>query len=123
MGIFVLVAPPSLTAGANKISSQASNKPDNSKKGNSSGKPSEQHYFRIPFLRPNEQNRDTNGEHKKKGWWYAHFDGKILLSSYSLSIKSIILSLLDKWIARQMEIHPDRKPVLLVAGKDFLFIN
>jgi hypothetical protein len=23
---------------------------------------------------------------------------------------------IDKWIARQMEIHPERKPVLLVAG-------
>ncbi|CAF2405980.1 unnamed protein product [Rotaria sp. Silwood2] len=63
-----------------------------------SGKPSEQRYFRIPFVRPNEQNRDNSGEHKKKGWWYAHFD--------------------DKWIARQMEIHPDKKPVLLVAGID-----
>ena len=33
-----------------------------------------------------------------RGWWYAHFDGE--------------------WIARQMEILPDQKPVLLVAGKD-----
>lgn len=23
---------------------------------------------------------------------------------------------LGKWIARQMEIHPDRKPIILVAG-------
>jgi len=23
---------------------------------------------------------------------------------------------LDKWIARQMEIHPDKKAVLLIAG-------
>ena len=23
---------------------------------------------------------------------------------------------IDKWIARQMEVHPDKKPVLLVAG-------
>ena len=37
-------------------------------------------------------------QHTEKGWWYAHFDGE--------------------WIARQMELHPDRSPVLLVAGKD-----
>jgi myosin-6 len=47
----------------------------NSKKG--SGKEAEQRYFRIPFIRPNDQNRDSNGEQKKKGWWYAHFDGKM----------------------------------------------
>ncbi len=34
----------------------------------------------------------------EKGWWYAHFDGE--------------------WIARQMELHPDRAPILLLAGKD-----
>ena len=54
-----------------------------------------QRYFRIPFVRPADQHRDD--EYKKKGWWFAHFDGK--------------------WIARQMEIHPDKQPVLLVAGK------
>jgi len=69
----------------------------NLKKG-SSVKGPEQRYFRIPFIRPNDQNRDTNGEQKKKGWWYAHFD--------------------DKWIARQMEIHPNKEAVLLVAGVD-----
>lgn len=31
------------------------------------------------------------------GWWYAHFDGE--------------------WIARQLELHPDKVPVLLVAGE------
>lgn len=31
------------------------------------------------------------------GMWYAHFDGQ--------------------WIARQMELHPNKKPVLLLAGK------
>ena len=30
------------------------------------------------------------------GWWYAHFDGQ--------------------WIARQLEYHPDKVPVLLLAG-------
>ena len=64
----------------------------------SSSKPkkmaADQRCFRIPFVRPSDQNRDP--EFKKKGWWYAHFDGK--------------------WIARQMELHPDKKAVLLVAG-------
>ena len=55
----------------------------------------QQRYFRIPFIRPGEQYKDPQG--KKKGWWYAHFDGP--------------------WIARQMELHPDKQPVLLVAGQ------
>jgi myosin-6 len=67
-------------------------------------------YFRIPFVRPVASN--TPGENgnstpnsitspskqAQKGWWYAHFDGD--------------------WIGRQMELHPERKPVLLVAGVD-----
>ncbi|CAB4065257.1 MYO6 [Lepeophtheirus salmonis] len=48
-----------------------------------------QRFFRIPFVRPDTGN---------KGWWYAHFDGD--------------------WIGRQMEIHPEKGPVLLVSGKD-----
>ncbi|GCB62747.1 hypothetical protein scyTo_0013109, partial [Scyliorhinus torazame] len=55
-----------------------------------------QRYFRIPFIRPADQYKDP--QNKKKGWWYAHFDGP--------------------WIARQMELHPDKAPILLVAGKD-----
>ncbi|XP_035242841.1 myosin VIb isoform X1 [Anguilla anguilla] len=55
-----------------------------------------QRYFRIPFIRPADQYKDP--QNKKKGWWYAHFDGP--------------------WIARQMELHPDKQPILLVAGKD-----
>jgi myosin-6 len=51
----------------------------NAKKGSVKG--SEQRYFRIPFIRPNEQNRETKGEQKKRGWWYAHFDGKMKLFS------------------------------------------
>ena len=54
-----------------------------------------QRFFRIPFVRPADQNRG-DAANNKKGWWYAHFDGK--------------------WIARQMELHPDKQPVLLVAG-------
>lgn len=56
----------------------------------------QQRYFRIPFIRPADQYKDP--QNKKKGWWYAHFDGT--------------------WIARQMELHPDKPPILLVAGKD-----
>ncbi|XP_077018389.1 unconventional myosin-VI isoform X5 [Tamandua tetradactyla] len=55
-----------------------------------------QRFFRIPFIRPADQYKDPQS--KKKGWWYAHFDGA--------------------WIARQMELHPDKPPILLVAGKD-----
>ena len=48
----------------------------------------EQRFFRLPFVR-------QTGE--EKGLWYAHFDGR--------------------WIARQMEIHPTREPILLLSGK------
>ncbi|XP_045447182.1 myosin heavy chain 95F [Melitaea cinxia] len=47
-------------------------------------------YFRIPFVRP--------GGEERRGWWYAHFDGQ--------------------YVARQMELHPDKTPVLLQAGID-----
>ncbi|XP_057208528.1 myosin VIa isoform X1 [Triplophysa rosa] len=56
----------------------------------------QQRFFRIPFVRPGDQFKDP--QNTKKGWWYAHFDGP--------------------WIARQMELHPDKHPILLVAGKD-----
>ncbi|XP_036727202.1 unconventional myosin-VI isoform X2 [Balaenoptera musculus] len=56
----------------------------------------QQRFFRIPFIRPADQYKDP--QNKKKGWWYAHFDGP--------------------WIARQLELHPDKPPILLVAGKD-----
>uniref|UniRef100_A0A8B9LA13 Unconventional myosin-VI n=1 Tax=Astyanax mexicanus TaxID=7994 RepID=A0A8B9LA13_ASTMX len=56
----------------------------------------QQRYFRIPFIRPGDQYKDP--QNKKKGWWYAHFDGP--------------------WIARQMELHPEKQPIILVAGKD-----
>lgn len=59
----------------------------------------EQRYFKIPFIRPSDQNAANKAKmYKKKGWWYAHFDGQ--------------------WIARQLEWHPEKPPVLLVAGKD-----
>eukprot|EP00041_Stephanoeca_diplocostata_P021487 m.501100 g.501100 ORF g.501100 m.501100 type:complete len:1220 (-) comp21837_c1_seq3:181-3840(-) len=52
-----------------------------------------QRFFRMPFVR--QEDRDKGGV---KGWWFAHFDGQ--------------------WIARQMELHPQKPPVLLVAGRD-----
>jgi myosin VI len=57
-----------------------------------------QRYFRIPFVRPGDQEKSAAAGQKKRGWWFAHFDGQ--------------------WIARQMELHPDKPPVLLLAGKD-----
>ena len=58
-------------------------------------------YFRIPFVRPDgttDLNINNPAHQSGRGWWYAHFDGQ--------------------WIARQMELHPGRTPILLVAGKD-----
>ena len=55
-----------------------------------------QRYFRVPFIRPSEH----DCLNRRKGWWYAHFDGQ--------------------WIARQIELHPDKEPLLLVAGKNDL---
>uniref|UniRef100_A0A6G1S8K6 Myosin heavy chain 95F n=1 Tax=Aceria tosichella TaxID=561515 RepID=A0A6G1S8K6_9ACAR len=54
----------------------------------------EQRYFRIPFLKPGSASAASGGQ---RGWWFAHFDGQ--------------------WIARQLELHPNREPILLVAGK------
>lgn len=51
-------------------------------------------YFRIPFMRPNSNPNDNNN----RGWWYAHFDGQ--------------------YVARQMELHADKPPILLIAGVD-----
>ena len=75
--------------------------PDPSARGAASLPPNEsQRYFRIPFAKPLEghENSLSPSHQVPRGWWYAHFDGD--------------------WIARQMEITPDAKPVLLVAGKD-----
>lgn len=58
-------------------------------------------YFRIPFVRPDggpEISINNPAHQAGRGWWFAHFDGP--------------------WIARQMELHPGRSPILLVAGKD-----
>jgi len=53
----------------------------------------EQRYFRIPFARPLNPNQPQNVSH---GWWLAHFDGN--------------------WIARQMELHTNQTPILMIAG-------
>ena len=93
-------APDSIITGLEDVyisrpSSVASPKKPNNKEA--TGSSAEQRYFRIPFSRPSDQLRD--GADKKKGLWYAHFDGK--------------------WIARQMEVYEDnRPPVLLVSGVD-----
>ncbi|XP_044727037.1 myosin heavy chain 95F isoform X2 [Chrysoperla carnea] len=60
-----------------------------------------QRYFRIPFVRPPNLINGTTPEQQpngKRGWWYAHFDGQ--------------------YVARQMELHPDKPPILLIAGID-----
>ncbi|XP_047347914.1 myosin heavy chain 95F isoform X1 [Vespa velutina] len=59
---------------------------------------SSQRYFRIPFVRPPASNQQDNSHTVKRGWWYAHFDGQ--------------------YVARQMELHPDKPPILLLAGVD-----
>ena len=56
----------------------------------------ESRFFRIPFLRPSV----ILSRGQEKGWWFAHFQGQ--------------------WIARQMELHPEKPPILLVAGKGTL---
>ncbi|KAF0762385.1 myosin heavy chain 95F isoform X1 [Aphis craccivora] len=60
---------------------------------------SSQRYFRIPFVRSNTPTRPPgSGGDQHRGWWYAHFDGQ--------------------YVARQMELHPDKPAILLNAGKD-----
>ena len=53
-------------------------------------------YFRIPFIRPGAAGGGSETG-TKRGWWYAHFDGQ--------------------FVARQMELHPDKPAILLVAGE------
>jgi len=59
---------------------------------------SSQRYFRIPFVRSNTPTRPPgSGGDQHRGWWYAHFDGQ--------------------YVARQMELHPDKPAILLNAGE------
>ncbi|XP_020900789.1 unconventional myosin-VI [Exaiptasia diaphana] len=57
-----------------------------------------QRFFRVPFVKKTDVHRES--EYKKQGWWFAHFDGQ--------------------WIARQLEIHEGKEPLLLIAGQDDL---
>uniref|UniRef100_A0A1I7VVB9 Myosin motor domain-containing protein n=1 Tax=Loa loa TaxID=7209 RepID=A0A1I7VVB9_LOALO len=61
-----------------------------------------QRYFKVPFAKPARGHVNTRDISEvaaaSHGMWYAHFDGQ--------------------WIARQMELHPNKKPVLLLAGRD-----
>lgn len=52
----------------------------------------EDRFFRIPFVRPSV----ILSHGQQKGLWFAHFQGQ--------------------WISRQMELHPEKTPILLVAG-------
>ncbi|KAG8239873.1 hypothetical protein J437_LFUL019442, partial [Ladona fulva] len=57
-------------------------------------------YFRIPFIRPSKSSGEvgvpTQGmKNEARGWWYAHFHGQ--------------------YVARQMELHPNKPSVLLIA--------
>lgn len=64
---------------------------------------SSQRYFRIPFVRSSTPTRPgSGGGDQHRGWWYAHFDGQ--------------------YVARQMELHPDKPAILLLAGKTFYVI-
>ena len=85
-------APTSILEEANKTTLASLKKPVTS---------CDHRYFRIPFVRPDGSTETSinNPAHQSgRGWWYAHFDGL--------------------WIARQMELHPGRTPILLVAGRD-----
>lgn len=64
---------------------------------------SSQRYFRIPFVRSSTAGQQDNAHAGKRGWWYAHFDGQ--------------------YVARQMELHPDKPPILLVAGNVLSFMK
>ncbi len=69
--------------------------------GGGGGKPKEQpqqaqRFFRVPFVSSSHKDHLN----RKKGWWYAHFSGQ--------------------WIVRQLELRPDKVPLLLTAGKDDL---
>ncbi|CAG9536205.1 unnamed protein product [Cercopithifilaria johnstoni] len=62
-----------------------------------------QRYFKVPFAKSTRglmNMRDISEVAISHGMWYAHFDGQ--------------------WIARQMELHPNKKPILLLAGRDDL---
>ncbi|EJW88555.1 hypothetical protein WUBG_00532 [Wuchereria bancrofti] len=59
-----------------------------------------QRYFKVPFAKPAREHMNMRDILEvtavSHGMWYAHFDGQ--------------------WVVRQMELHPNKKPVLLLAG-------
>uniref|UniRef100_A0A1I8EM72 Myosin motor domain-containing protein n=1 Tax=Wuchereria bancrofti TaxID=6293 RepID=A0A1I8EM72_WUCBA len=61
-----------------------------------------QRYFKVPFAKPAREHMNMRDILEvtavSHGMWYAHFDGQ--------------------WVVRQMELHPNKKPVLLLAGRD-----
>lgn len=62
-----------------------------------------QRYFKVPFASRKDRSKHLfhgllGDQSTAMGMWYAHFDGQ--------------------WIARQMEIHPNKNPILLIAGRD-----
>ncbi|PAV72772.1 hypothetical protein WR25_15279 [Diploscapter pachys] len=63
-----------------------------------------QRYFKLPFTSKSESTKNptslTFNQSNDNAIWYAHFNGQ--------------------YISRQMEIHPNRPPSLLLAGKDDL---
>ncbi|CAM9149282.1 unnamed protein product, partial [Lampetra fluviatilis] len=56
-----------------------------------------QTFYRIPFVVKGSAPGPSSGG-APRGWWLAHYDGS--------------------WLARQLELHPGKQPVLLVAGQD-----
>ncbi|VDM56348.1 unnamed protein product [Angiostrongylus costaricensis] len=68
-----------------------------------------QRYFKVPFTRPADiyKNNNNNGlitdsRSVQNGLWYAHFNGQ--------------------WIQRQIEMHPNKTPVLLCVVLLWLFV-
>ena len=57
------------------------------------GSTREQRYFWVPLPKKVDE--------PSKGLWYGHFNGQ--------------------WIVRQMEVHPDKVPILSVAGKFYYY--
>jgi len=84
------------TRAPNSVLAAATGSPNDSELGFNHQAGSRHRFFRIPFVKPGSSTRAADGI-SQRGWWFAHFDGQ--------------------WIARQLELHPGREPILLVAGE------
>lgn len=84
LSLWNIVVPSAPIPSASAVPSKKPSTVAASSKQTGNGKAPEQRYFRIPFIRPNDQNRETSADQKKKGWWYAHFDGKYSHFLFSL---------------------------------------